>query len=48
LVLLMTAGDGRKHITWASDVVRAAGNLDKAIDANGYVGAKHFIERAQP
>jgi mannose-6-phosphate isomerase-like protein (cupin superfamily) len=48
LVLLMTAGDARKHITWATDVIRAAGDCDKAMDANGYVGAKHFIDRAQP
>lgn len=48
VVLLMTAGDARKHITWARDVSLAAATHDKAIDANGFVGTKHFIDRAQP
>lgn len=48
VVLLMTSGDGRKRITWADNVVEAANRKGKAIDANGYVGQKHFIDRAQP
>ena len=50
VVMLMTAGDARKRIEWASDVVQAAGQLGpwgQAIDANGFVGAKYFIDRAQ-
>ena len=48
VVLLMTSGDGRKRITWADNVIEAAGRHGKAVDANGYVGQKHFIDRAQP
>jgi mannose-6-phosphate isomerase-like protein (cupin superfamily) len=48
VVLLMTSGDGRKRITWADNVIEAAGRKGKAVDANGYVGQKHFIDRAQP
>jgi hypothetical protein len=28
-------------------VVAAAGALDHAIDANGFVGAKRFVDRSQ-
>jgi hypothetical protein len=48
VVMLMTAGDGRKHIIWASDVVLAAAQLGKALDADGYVAPKYFVDRAQP
>ena len=48
VVMLMTAGDGRKHIIWASDVVQAAAQLGKALDADGYVAPKYFVDRAQP
>ena len=47
VVLLITAGDARKRVTWADEVVQAAGQLGHAIDANGYVGSKYFIDRAQ-
>jgi quercetin dioxygenase-like cupin family protein len=47
VVLLMTAGDGRKTIEWAPEVVAAAGAADRAIDANGFVAPKRFIDRAQ-
>lgn len=47
VVLLVTAGDERKRVTWADEVVQAAGQLGHAIDANGYVGPKYFIDRAQ-
>ncbi len=47
VVLLMTPGDGRKTITWSPEVVDAAGILDRAIDANGFVGAKRFVDRSQ-
>ena len=48
VVMLMTAGDGRKHINWAYDVVQAAAQLGKSIDADGYVAPKYFVDRAQP
>ena len=47
VVLLVTAGDARKRVTWADEVVQAAGQLGYAIDANGFVGPKYFIDRAQ-
>lgn len=47
VVLMITAGDARKTITWADEVIQAAGKLGHAIDANGYVGPKYFIDRAQ-
>jgi quercetin dioxygenase-like cupin family protein len=47
VVLVMTPGDGRKTIEWSPEVVAAAGALDCAIDANGFVGAKRFVDRSQ-
>ncbi len=47
VVLVMTPGDGRKTITWSPDVVAAAGVMDRAIDANGFVGLKRFVDRSQ-
>ncbi len=47
VVLVMTTGDARKRIKWADDVRLAAGELGRAIDANGFVGPKYFIDRAQ-
>lgn len=47
VVLVMTPGDGRKTIEWSPDVVAAAGALDRAVDANGFVGAKRFVDRSQ-
>lgn len=47
VVLVITAGDARKRILWSDDVVQAAGKLGHAVDANGYVGSKYFIDRAQ-
>ena len=47
VVLVMTPGDGRKTIEWSPEVVAAAGALDRAIDANGFVGAKRFVDRSQ-
>lgn len=48
LVLVMTAGDGRKKIEWSDSVVQAAGRAGSALDADGYVGPTFFISRAQP
>ncbi len=47
LVLLLTSGDHRKRIEWDAAVTAAAGRLGRAIDANGYVGPKRFIDRSQ-
>lgn len=47
VMLVMTPGDGRKTIHWAPDVVAAAGEMDCAVDANGFVGLKRFVDRSQ-
>lgn len=47
VMLVMTSGDGRKEITWAPEVVTAAATQGRAIDANGFVGLKHFVDRSQ-
>ena len=47
LVLLMTPGDHRKTITWAPEVLQAAAAQGLAIDANGYVAPKRFVDRSQ-
>jgi quercetin dioxygenase-like cupin family protein len=47
LALLLTAGDHRKHVEWDPSVVQAAAAQDWALDANGFVGAKHLVDRAQ-
>jgi quercetin dioxygenase-like cupin family protein len=47
LVLLLTAGDHAKRIEWAPDVVQAAAAQGLAIDANGHVALRRFVERAQ-
>lgn len=46
--LLMTAGDHRKRIRWDDDVVRLAAAAGLALDADGCVAAKRFVDRAQP
>ena len=47
VMLLMTPGDGRKTIHWVPAVVTAAGHRDRAVDANGFVGLKRFVDRSQ-
>ena len=47
LALLLTSGDQRKRIRWDDAVVQAAAARDLAIDANGHVAAKRFVDRAQ-
>ena len=47
LALLMTSGDHRKRIEWSDAVVQAAAGQDRALDANGYVAPKRFVDRAQ-
>ena len=47
LLLVMTAGDQRKRIEWDESVAHAAAAHDLAIDANGFVCAKRFVDRAQ-
>lgn len=48
LGVLMTAGDHRKQIEWDPGVcASAAAKAGWAIDANGYVAEKRFVDRAQ-
>jgi hypothetical protein len=47
LVLVLTAGDHRKHIVWEDATVQAAARAGLAVDANGFVGDKRFVDRAQ-
>jgi quercetin dioxygenase-like cupin family protein len=46
-VLVLTSGDHRKRIEWAPEVVTAATQAGWAIDANGFVAPKRFVDRAQ-
>jgi quercetin dioxygenase-like cupin family protein len=48
LGVLMTAGDHRKRIEWDPTVcTHAATETGWALDANGYVAEKRFVDRAQ-
>ena len=47
VVLVITPGDHRKNLCWDDAVVKAAGAANRAIDANGYVAAKNFVDRSQ-
>jgi quercetin dioxygenase-like cupin family protein len=47
VVLVMTPGDHRKNLVWDDTVLQAAGNANRAIDANGYVAPKNFVDRSQ-
>ncbi|MEO8545158.1 MAG: hypothetical protein ABJA49_13040 [Betaproteobacteria bacterium] len=47
VVLVMTPGDHRKNLIWDDAVVQAAGAANRAVDANGYVGPKNFVDRSQ-
>jgi mannose-6-phosphate isomerase-like protein (cupin superfamily) len=47
LALLLTAGDHRKRIEWDASVVQEAAAQDWALDANGFVGVKALVDRAQ-
>lgn len=47
VVLVMTPGDHRKNLVWDAAVVQAAGVANRAIDANGYVAPKRFVDRSQ-
>ena len=47
VVLVMTPGDGRKPIDWAPHVLQATADAGYAIDANGYVALKKFVDRSQ-
>jgi hypothetical protein len=48
LLLVMNAGDARKRIEWAPELQQAAGAAGWALDANGFVAERRFVERAQP
>lgn len=45
--LLMTEGDHRKKVEWCPSVVEKAHAAGWAIDANGSVAPKRFVDRAQ-
>ena len=47
LALVMTAGDHHKRITWDETTRAAAARAGVAHDANGFVAAKPFVDRAQ-
>ena len=47
LLVVMTPGDGRKLVQWAPAVNQAAARSGIAIDANGYLAPKRFVDRAQ-
>ncbi|MBL8382786.1 MAG: hypothetical protein JNM90_06925 [Burkholderiales bacterium] len=47
VALLMTAGDHRKRVRWDDGVVAAAAAAGLAIDADGFVAPKRFVDRAQ-
>ncbi|MFM1989022.1 MAG: hypothetical protein RJA99_1979 [Pseudomonadota bacterium] len=47
LALLLTTGDHRKRIDWDPAVVAAAAAIGRAIDADGRVAPKRFVDRSQ-
>ena len=47
VLLLMTPGDGRKKMTWSPGVLAGAAAKGLAIDANGYIALKKFVDRSQ-
>jgi hypothetical protein len=47
LALLMTAGDHRKRIEWDAATGAAAHGAGWALDADGFVAPRRFVERAQ-
>jgi quercetin dioxygenase-like cupin family protein len=47
VVLVMTPGDHRKTLMWDDAVLQAASAANRAIDANGYVAPKSFVDRSQ-
>ena len=47
LAWLITAGDQRKRIAWSDQTLAAAAAAGQAIDANGYVAPKRFVDRSQ-
>jgi quercetin dioxygenase-like cupin family protein len=47
LALLVTSGGHRKRIEWDAAVVAAASQHDTAVDADGFLAPRRFVERAQ-
>ncbi len=47
LLLMMTAGDHRKRVTWDDTVRQQAAAAGWMQDANGFVAPRRFVERAQ-
>ncbi|MBU6224484.1 MAG: cupin domain-containing protein [Burkholderiales bacterium] len=44
---LLTSGDHRKKIQWDDLIIEQAAAKNRAIDANGYVAPKHYVDRSQ-
>ncbi len=42
-VLLITTGDGRKRPEWAAEVVQAAADRGRTVDASGFVAPKNLV-----
>lgn len=47
LFIVVTGGDHRKHIEWDESVAHEAAKAGYAVDANGSVGEKRFVDRSQ-
>lgn len=47
VVLVITSGDHRKDLVWDNAVVKSAAGANRAIDANGHVAPKNFVDRSQ-
>ena len=47
LLLLLSAGDHRKTIDWDAQVVAQTAAAGWAIDADGCVAPKYFVDRSQ-
>ena len=43
LIAVMTAGDQKKHITWAAEVVAAAAKAGFGVDHNGYIAPLRLL-----
>jgi len=47
LILLLTSGDEKKNIEWSTEILEQAAAQGWALDANGCVAPKYFVDRAQ-
>ena len=46
-LLLLTAGDEKKTVQWAPDIVAAAAAAGWSMDANDCMAPTHFVDRSQ-